>query len=98
MMAFAMPMMGMMGWGWGGGMGGTALSPLWGVGMLLVWLLVLVGVGYALYRGVSRIDTTHTGDRALDELRLAYARGDLSDQEFEERRERLRSGDEHRRS
>jgi putative membrane protein len=29
-------------------------------------------------------------DPALEELRMAYARGDLSEEEFEERRERLR--------
>ncbi|MDX1745132.1 MAG: hypothetical protein R3324_04280, partial [Halobacteriales archaeon] len=51
MMVFAVPMMGMMGWWWGGGMAG-GLSPLWGVGMMLVWLVVLVGIGYLLYRGL----------------------------------------------
>ncbi|WP_419181143.1 SHOCT domain-containing protein [Haloarcula litorea] len=28
-------------------------------------------------------------DRALDELRLAYARGDLTDEEYEQRKETL---------
>lgn len=94
MMVFAMPMMAMMGWWWGGGMVGNGLSPLWGIGMMLVWLVVLVGIGYFLYRGlVSRVDSGRTRDRALEELRTAYARGDLSDQEYEERRERLERGD-----
>ena len=94
MMAFAMPMMGMMGW-WGGGMFGTRVSPLWGIGMMLVWLVVLVGIGYVLYRGlVGHVDTGRTIDPALKELRIAYARGELSEQEYEERRERLRSEDD----
>jgi len=89
MMVFAVPMMGMMGWWWGGGMAG-GLSPLWGIGMMLVWLVILVGIGYLLYRGlVGRVGSSITGDRALEELRVAYARGDLSDEEFEERRANL---------
>ncbi|MBX0325007.1 SHOCT domain-containing protein [Halomicroarcula sp. F13] len=89
MMVFAAPMMGMMGWWWGGGTAG-GLSPLWGIGMMLVWLVVLVGIGYLLYRGlVGGVGSSLTTDRALEELRVAYARGDLSDEEFEERRAKL---------
>ncbi|MFC6734506.1 MULTISPECIES: SHOCT domain-containing protein [unclassified Haladaptatus] len=89
MMVFAMPMMGMMGWWWGGGMAG-GLSPLWGIGMMLVWLVVLVGIGYLLYRGlVGGVGSAVTGDRALEELRVAYARGELTEEEFEERHARL---------
>jgi len=103
MMVFAFPMMGMMGW-WGGygpmmggygGYGGSGLSPLWGIGMMLVFLAVLVGVGYFLYRallGGRRV--TSTSDPALEELRLAYARGDLSEEEFERRRSKLQVQDE----
>ncbi len=89
MMILVMPMMGMMGWWWGGEMAG-GLSPLWGVGMVLVWLVVLVGIGYLLYRGlVGHVGSSVTNDRALEELRMAYARGDLSEEEFEERRANL---------
>lgn len=90
MMVFAMPMMGMMGWWWGDGMAG-GLSPLWGIGMMLVWLIVLLGIGYLLYRGLAGgVRTGAVTDPALEELRLAYARGDLSEEEFERRSERLR--------
>ncbi|MHB9286926.1 SHOCT domain-containing protein [Halobacteriales archaeon Cl-PHB] len=86
MMAVAMPMMG---WWWGDGMAG-GFSPLWGLGMMLAWLLVILGVGYLLYRGLG--DRADAGtDPALEELRLAYARGDLTDEEFEERQARLRT-------
>ncbi|WP_435158463.1 SHOCT domain-containing protein [Haladaptatus sp. DFWS20] len=91
LMAFAMPMMGMMGW-WGTGMFGRGISPLWGFGMMLVWLLVLVATGYFFYRGlVGRGDTARTVDPALEELRTAFARGEISEEEFEVRREKLRS-------
>ena len=55
----------------------------------LVGLLVIVGVGYALYKAIASTGTQRESDAALEELRLAYARGDLSDEEFEERRRRL---------
>ena len=91
MMVFAMPMMGMMGW-WGGGQAGTELSPVWGIGMMLLWLLVLVAIGYLVYRGVvGRMDSRRTGDPALEELRTAYARGELSEEKYRTRREHLRA-------
>jgi putative membrane protein len=88
MMALAVPTMGLMGW-WGDGMVG-GFSPLWGLVMMLVWLVVLLGIGYLLYLGlVGGLRDTSETDPALEELRLAYARGDLSDEDFEERRSHL---------
>ncbi|MHC3438428.1 SHOCT domain-containing protein [Natrialbaceae archaeon A-gly3] len=88
MMVFAIPMMGMWGgghmWEWNGAMGtGWSWLLMW-----LIPLLVLVGAGYVLLRAVSGTDGRET-DAALEELRLAYARGDLTDEEFEQRRQRL---------
>lgn len=90
MLAMMMPIMGLWGWGhmWNGGMwGGTGATWMW----LLMWLLPLVlviGLGYLLYRGIRRSRTRET-DPALEELRMAYAKGELSEEEFETRRERL---------
>ncbi|WP_458189096.1 SHOCT domain-containing protein [Haladaptatus sp. NG-WS-4] len=83
LMLFAFPMMG--GWMMGPGYGGQV--PVWGWGMMLVPLLVVLGLGYLLYRALAG---GGSGDAALEELRLAYARGDISEEEFETRRERLR--------
>ncbi|MFB6100954.1 MAG: SHOCT domain-containing protein [Haloplanus sp.] len=73
---------------WGGG---TAMAPGWmlllGVLGQVLFLVAIVGVGYLLYRGVTQAESDT--DDALAELRLAYARGDLSDEEFERRRETL---------
>ncbi|MBZ6496845.1 SHOCT domain-containing protein [Natrinema longum] len=91
MMALAMPMMGVWGGGhmWRGGMwGGTGATWMWLL-MSIVPLLVLLGLGYLLYRAVRGSGGRRT-DPALEELRTAYARGDLTDEEFESRRERLR--------
>lgn len=91
MMLFMMPMMGLWGWGhmadggmWGAG-GGTWLWPI----VWLVGLAVIAGLGYLFYRSVGR-SADDVSDPAIEELRTAYARGDLTDDEFEERRERLK--------
>jgi putative membrane protein len=82
------PMMGGM---WGSGMGPDGTIPQWaflvGAVMQFLMLAVLIGAGYLLYRAVT--GTTGSSDRALDELRLAYARGELTDEEYETRREVL---------
>lgn len=71
------------------GHGGTA-APGW---MVLVGTLsrvlvvvVLAGAGYLLYRAVTGDGGS---DSALEELRRAYARGELTDEEYDRRRERL---------
>lgn len=89
LMTFSMPMMGMMGW-WGGMTPGTgtSVSPIWGLGSMLLVLVVVLGVGYYLVRSLAGT-TEGIADPALEELRVAYARGDLSDEEYERRRERL---------
>ncbi|MCQ4334219.1 SHOCT domain-containing protein [Natronomonas sp. F2-12] len=90
LMAVMMPMMGM--WGWGhmdGGMWGTTGGTGMWLGMWLVVLLVIGGIGYFAYTGV-RNSAAAGADPAIEELRASYARGDLSDEEFEQRRERLR--------
>jgi putative membrane protein len=90
-MAVMTPMMGL--WWTGGEMGPGMMygdggaGGLWWVGAMLLPLLVLAVLGYAAYRLVSSGKDT---DAALEELRLAYARGDLSDEEYETRHERLR--------
>ncbi|WP_101298400.1 SHOCT domain-containing protein [Halegenticoccus soli] len=86
----------MMGGGmWGGMWGDGNTAPTW---MLLVgsiaqllFLTVVVGAGYLIYRAATR--STGDEDRALEELRLAYARGELTDDEYETRRESLRRRD-----
>ncbi|MFC4408334.1 SHOCT domain-containing protein [Haloarchaeobius iranensis] len=69
--------------------GGTA--PGWavlvGVLMQLGFLAALVAGIYLLYRFLTRHDTG--ADRAVEELRMAYARGDLTDEEYQQRREAL---------
>ena len=88
MMFLAFPMMGMWGGGMMGGFGGLGVSPLWGVAMSLVWLVVLVGGGYLVYRWATGAGSMGT-DPAMEELRLAYARGDITEEEYEARRSRL---------
>lgn len=83
MMLVLLPTMGM----WGGHMmDGTSTGPWligWGLG-----ILVLAGLGVLLYKTV-RGQSAQRSDPAIEELRAAYARGDLTDEEFERRHDRL---------
>lgn len=57
----------------------------------LLWLVVsvaIIGIGLFLH-GAIRTTGTRQPDPAIQELRIAYARGELSDEEFETRLERL---------
>ncbi|WP_248517818.1 SHOCT domain-containing protein [Salinarchaeum laminariae] len=90
LMLVTVPMMGGMGGGhmmadggWQGSDAGWA-----GLGMWVVMLALVGGIGYVLFGAVRRT-TTDASDPAIEELRVAYARGELSEGEFEERRERL---------
>lgn len=89
MMVIMMPMMGvwgvehMGGWTWDG----TGSSWVW-ILMWLVMLGILIGGGYLIYRTFAT-GPTDSSEPALDELRMAYARGELSDEEFETRRDKL---------
>lgn len=72
--------------GWGGTMHGW--DGFTGTGFL-VWIFFLaiaLGIGYLLY---SAVGTDTASDRALEELRVAYARGEIDAEEFEERKRRL---------
>lgn len=82
MMLFAFPLMGAgMGWGAMGDMG------VWGWFGPLIALVVLAVGGYLLYEALG----SGGSDPAIEELRSAYARGEIGDEEFEKRRERLRN-------
>lgn len=87
MMVGMMPMMGVAGWShtWGNGTW-TGTGVLLMLLMMIVPLLVLAGPGYVGYRSAVSSPEQQTGG-ALEELRRAYARGDISDEEFGCRRE-----------
>jgi putative membrane protein len=81
------PMMGDGGM-WGSGMndGVTGWWLLVGLATRIVVLAAVVGITYLAYRHVAGADET---DPAIEELRRAHARGDLTDEEYDQRRERL---------
>lgn len=76
-------------------MGSGGPSGMWGSGFfwLLLWAVVLgllvAGVIYLLTRG-QESDGDGKEDGALANLRERYARGEVTEDEFEERRRRLR--------
>lgn len=81
----------MMGGTWGHGMWGDGTAPVWvvlvGFVFRFLFLAAILAGGYFLYRAMTGSDGD--GDPALEELRRAYARGDLTEEEYEKRRENL---------
>lgn len=70
-----------------GGMGGFGWWPLiWT--LILLTVIILIGYGVYIYGRPHDIGRDQSDD-ALGTLRSRYARGELSDEEFEERRRRL---------
>lgn len=93
MLLFAVPMMGMNGGHmWDGGGMGDGAGWAW-IGSWVVMLAVIGLIGYGIARAVGGSGSS-SADPAVKELRVAYARGDLTDEEFERRRERLEADEE----
>lgn len=82
-----LPMMGTMGAWWFGDTAGHPFG-LWVLVWQLVPLLILVGIGWLAVRWY-RNQPGHRGDPALEELRLALARGEIDREEYEERKAML---------
>lgn len=76
----------------GGGFGG-----MWGVALVgpLFGLLVAGGLLYVLWNAITGGHDSDghpsTDDPAMETLRERYARGEISDEEYEERARRLRN-------
>lgn len=70
-------------------LGTIIVLPVIGMVVPLVFLLVVLGGGYFILQRPS--EERAAQDPAMEELRAAYARGDLSEEEFEERRRRLQT-------
>lgn len=78
-----------------GGAGGMGGGYIWG----LIWLLFVVAVVvvalYLVVRLVGDTETGATGDDALGVLERRYARGEIDEEEFEQRRTRLTERAQH---
>jgi putative membrane protein len=74
-------------WGSGGSVPGW--WPFVAVLMQLLFLGAVVVFGYLFYQAVVGT-RSRSGDRALEELRLAYARGEFDEEEYDRRRDRLK--------
>jgi putative membrane protein len=66
---------------------------MWGIGMMLMmlvfWGAVIVGIVLAIRWLVTQGRGSRVTDPALDILRQRYARGDISNEEFEAKKKDL---------
>jgi len=72
---------------------GASWGSMYGLGavfMVLVWALVILGV-VALFHWLAQDKRGRSSDTALDILKERYARGELSSQEYNERKKILES-------
>lgn len=67
------------------------------IGMLLFWVLLIALIGWAFYRfiasrgaGSPPRDTTPAREPPLETLQRRYAEGEMSTEEYEERKHNLR--------
>jgi len=75
-------------WGWGYG-GGSWLGWLGPIAMVLFWGSVITG-GVFLIRSYVRRDSAQSGEvAALELLRMRYVKGEISKEEFEDKRRDL---------
>ncbi|WP_394740545.1 SHOCT domain-containing protein [Natronococcus roseus] len=89
-----MPAMGAFGWShMGGWMWDSSGGWLVMVLMMGIPLLVVIGIGYLVYQSLGT-ETIEQTDEALEELRRVYARGEMSDEEFERKRKNLQQDTE----
>lgn len=74
----------------GGHMQGPSGPFLWWMPFVMpvLWLGLLAGVVYLVYWFINSVTST---DSAMEELDRAFARGEISDEEYERRREYLNS-------
>lgn len=69
-------------YGWGTGMG------IGWIFMLAFWILIIAGVVY-LIRALAGGERRTTGETALDILKKRYAKGEISKEEFEEKKKSI---------
>jgi len=67
-----------MNWGWGGGL------------MMILWILVIAALIFWIVRAIQRNgNQQYQPESAIDILKKRYARGEISKEEFEERKKNL---------
>lgn len=73
-------------------MDGIGMMGPMGLGMGLLWILLLGLLVWGVYRLIRANETTGSSkDSPLDALQRRYAEGEISTEEYEERKEILRS-------
>lgn len=73
-------------------MGNMMFYGMGGILMMLFWAVVIIGGGYLLFRALnSNSRNSRTDDEALRILRERYARGEVTEEEYETKMKSLGS-------
>lgn len=83
-------------WGWGGN-GGYGMYGGWGspfawigpVMMVLFWIAIVVAIVFAVRYFVRQAHRTGQDSTAMEILKTRYAKGEISKEEFEEKRQAI---------
>lgn len=74
--------------GWNGGWGNGSF--IWGIFSIIMQIAVIVGVIYLIVYLVNANKNSHHGEsNAMEILKERYARGEISDEEYEEKKKKL---------
>lgn len=71
---------------WLGGYGMMGFGGLFSIVWMVIWVLFLVGIGYLVFYVIKNIFGTNkvvSDDQAIELLKLRYAKGEISKEEFE---------------
>lgn len=66
-----------------------SLPIVWAFVLMFLLLAVFLGIGYVFSKSIESV-VPNRPDPAIEELRVAYARGEITREEFRERRKDLR--------
>jgi len=62
----------------------------WAIVGLAFWIVIIVGIGYLLYRLIKHpVTQVKAKEDALEILKKRYARGEISEEEFKEMKKNL---------
>lgn len=61
-----------------------------GIGMMIFWVVLIITIVYLFSRNRTMITTSHSSSNALNILQERYAKGEISDEEYQNKKKALK--------